>query len=134
MTTFDNLKRDFSEGRVDRRDFIRQATAMGMAAAIPAGIVAQEARATEPKRGGLFRSAVRGGATSDSIDGAALLDTHNIMTSWTCRNNLTEVARMEALSGNSQKAGKPRRMPPPGSSLCATASNFTTASPSMRTM
>ena len=92
MTTFDDLKRNFVEGRVDRRDFIRRATAMGMAAAIPAGILAEEARASEPKRGGLFRSAVRGGATSDSLDGAALLDTHNIMTSWACRNNLTEVA------------------------------------------
>ena len=91
MRELDDLKRLLSEGRLDRRDFIKRATAIGMAAAIPAGILAEEAKASEPNRGGKFRSAVRGGATSDSLAGSALLDTHNIMTSWSCRNNLTEI-------------------------------------------
>ena len=95
MKEFEDLKRQLSESRIDRREFINRAMAIGMAAAIPAGMLAQEAKAAAPKRGGLFRSAVRGGATSDSLAGAALLDTHNIMTSWSCRNNLTEIARRQ---------------------------------------
>ena len=35
--------------------------------------------------------AVRGGATSDSLSGGALLDSHAINTSWQVRNNLTEM-------------------------------------------
>ena len=91
MKAFDDLKRGLSEGRLGRREFINRATAIGMAAAIPAGLLAEAAKAAEPKRGGRFRLAVRGGATSDSLAGSALLDTHNILASWSCRNNLTVV-------------------------------------------
>ena len=99
MRDLDDLKRLLSEGRIGRRDFIKRASAIGMAAAIPAAILSEEARANEPKRGGMFRMAVRGGATSDSIAGSALLDTHNIITSWTCRNNLTEVTPTGDVTG-----------------------------------
>ena len=91
MKDFDDLKRLFSEGRIDRRVFIKRAMSIGMAAAIPASVITKEAYAAGPKRGGVFRTAVRGGATSDSLAGSALLDTHNIMASWSCRNNLTEI-------------------------------------------
>ena len=92
MKDFDDLKRLFSEGRIDRRVFIKRAMSIGMVAAIPASVITKEAYAAGPKRGGVFRTAVRGGATSDSLAGSALLDTHNIMASWSCRNNLTEIA------------------------------------------
>ena len=35
MKKIEELQRSLSEGRLGRRDFIKQATAMGMAAAIP---------------------------------------------------------------------------------------------------
>ena len=88
---FDDIKRLLSEGRIGRRDFIRRCTALGLAGAIPGALLNEEARASGPKRGGRLRQAVRGGATSDSLEGAALLDTHGILTSWQVRNNLTEV-------------------------------------------
>ena len=91
MKAFDDLKRLLSEGRIERREFIRRSTALGVAAAIPSLVLTEEARASEPKRGGRFRMAVRGGATSDSLSGGALLDSHAINTSWQVRNNLTEM-------------------------------------------
>ena len=91
MREFDDLKRLLSEGRIDRREFIKRSSALGLAAFIPSAILSEEAHAASPKRGGLFRVAVRGGATTDSLEGGALLDTHNVYTSWAVRNNLVEV-------------------------------------------
>ena len=87
----DNLKRLLSEGRVGRREFMTRATALGMAMAIPASLISEEARATAPKRGGKLRQAARGGALSDSLDGALVVDTHPENTNWQCRNNVTQM-------------------------------------------
>ena len=91
MRKLEDLKRQLSEGRIDRRQFIKQATVLGMAAAVPLSIRVEEAKAAAPKRGGKLRQAVRGGSTSDSLEGAVLFDSHNVNTSWQIRNNLTEV-------------------------------------------
>ena len=72
MKAFDDLKRLLSEGRIERREFIKRSTALGVATAIPSIVLTEEARASEPKRGGRFRMAVRGGATSDSLAGGSL--------------------------------------------------------------
>jgi hypothetical protein len=50
MKTFASLQRAISEGKIGRREFIRRATALGMAAAIPSAMLAEEARAAAPKR------------------------------------------------------------------------------------
>ena len=86
---FDDLKQLFSEGRISRRDFIKSSTALGLAAAIPSALLTAEAKASEPKRGGRLIQALRGGATSDSLDGALLIDTHNANISWQVRSNRT---------------------------------------------
>ncbi len=99
MKKFDDLKRLFSEGRISRRDFIKSSTALGFAAAIPIALLAEEAKASEPKRGGKLSQAVRGGATGDSLDGARLVDTHNVNVSWQLRNNMTEVKPDGSLVG-----------------------------------
>ena len=99
MRKLEDLQRALSEGRIDRRKFIKQATAFGMAAAIPLSVQMEEAKAAAPKRGGKLRQAARGGATSDSLEGAQLIDTHNINTSWQIRNNLTEVTADSDVTG-----------------------------------
>lgn len=91
MSKLEQLQRELSEGRIERREFIKRATAMGMAAAIPGLVLSEEAKAAAPRRGGKLRQALRGGATSDSLEGATLLDTHNINTSYQVRNCLTEI-------------------------------------------
>ncbi len=91
MKELEKLQGLISEGRISRREFISRATAMGMAAAIPAGLLAQEAKAAAPKRGGKLRQALRGGSTTDTLFAAGGGDTHNVNTSWQIMNNVTEV-------------------------------------------
>ena len=107
MKKLEDLQRRLSEGRITRREFIGRATALGMAAAIPLGIRMEEARAAEPKRGGRLRQAVRGGATSDSLEGAQLIDTHNLNTSWQVRSNLTEVTADGDVTGELAESWEP---------------------------
>ncbi len=92
MNQFENLQRSFSEGRISRRAFIKRATAMGLVAAIPAGLLAEEAKAAAPKQGGKFRQALRGGSNSDTLFGVlGGGDTHQVNTQWQLLSNLTEV-------------------------------------------
>ena len=109
MRKFEDLQRALSEGRIDRRRFIKQATALGMAAAIPLTVQMEEAKAAAPKRGGKLRQGVRGGATSDSLEGAQLLDTHNLNTSWQIRNNLTEVTADSDVTGELAESFEPNK-------------------------
>jgi peptide/nickel transport system substrate-binding protein len=76
---------------IGRREFLVVASALDLSAAAGTMLTTQSARAATPRQGGRLRQALRGGATSDSLDGASLLDTHNINTSWQVRNCLTEV-------------------------------------------
>ena len=92
MRDFEDLKRDFSENRISRRAFIRRATALGLASAIPAGVLAEQAAAAAPKRGGTLRQALRGGSTSDTLFGVlGGGDTHQVNTQWQILSNLTEM-------------------------------------------
>ena len=92
MQQYEKLQRLFSEGRIDRRTFIRRATALGLAAAVPSALLSAEAKASEPKRGGRFRQALRGGSNSDTLFGVlGGGDTHQVNTQWQLLSNVTEV-------------------------------------------
>jgi peptide/nickel transport system substrate-binding protein len=99
MKNFDDLKQQLSEGRINRRDFIKRTSALGLAAAIPSALLTQEAVASTPKSGGRLIQALRGGSLSDSLDGAKLIDTHGVNVSWQLRNNMTEVKADGSLVG-----------------------------------
>ncbi len=92
MQKYEELQRLLSEGRIGRREFIKRAAALGMVAAIPSALLAGEARAAAPKRGGKFRQALRGGSTSNTLAGPGISDTHSINTSEQVRNRLTSVS------------------------------------------
>jgi peptide/nickel transport system substrate-binding protein len=66
MQKYETLQRLLSEGRIGRREFIKRATALGLAAAIPGALLAEEARAAAPKSGGKLRQALRGGSNADT--------------------------------------------------------------------
>ncbi|MEM9144552.1 MAG: ABC transporter substrate-binding protein [Pseudomonadota bacterium] len=89
MITLDGLKADLKAGRISRRRFMEGALAIGTT------VVAAEAMATKalaaPSKGGTFKQALTGGATSDSMDPAKILDTYMINVSSQLRNNLTEI-------------------------------------------
>lgn len=99
MINFDDLKQQLSEGRINRRDFIKRTSALGLAAAIPSALLTQEAMASAPKRGGRLIQALRGGSLSDTLDGTKLADTHAVNVSWQLCNNMTEVKADGSLVG-----------------------------------
>ncbi len=92
MHKFEELQGLLSEGRIGRRDFIKRATALGLAAAIPGALLAEEARAAAPNQGGRVRQALRGGSTSDTLFGVlGGGDTHQVNTQWQLLSNVTEI-------------------------------------------
>jgi peptide/nickel transport system substrate-binding protein len=90
MKTLDQLTAELRAGRVSRRRFMEGALALGLAAPASEGLMAQ-AKAATPQRGGTFRQALTGGASSDSMDPATILDSYMINVSSQLRNNLTEI-------------------------------------------
>ena len=92
MRILEDLQRLLSEGRLGRREFIKQATALGLAGAIPSLILTEEARAAAPKRGGKLRQALIGGSVSDTLFGVlGGGGTHQVNTQWQLLSNVTEV-------------------------------------------
>jgi peptide/nickel transport system substrate-binding protein len=94
MIRLEKLQRMFWTGKLTRRDFITQATALGVTAALSQSFIATHALAETPKprRGGRLRIGVSGGSTTDSIDPAAITATMNqIIINGQLGNNLVEV-------------------------------------------
>lgn len=75
----------------DRRRFLKATAAIGVAGAISTTVGIQPAYSAAPKRGGVLRQALRGGATTDNLNGATLQAAHPINVSWQVRNCLTEI-------------------------------------------
>ena len=92
----EDLKRDLSENRLTRREFVLSATALGFAAAIPFGM---EAEAATPKSGGTFRMGISRGSTTDTLDPGLTNDTYMQTVGFALRNCLTEINNEDQLVG-----------------------------------
>lgn len=75
-----------------RRRMLQGAGTVAAAAMAGPAILKPNTAKAAPKQGGILRQALRGGATSDSLDGTTLQAAHPISVSWQVRNNLTEIA------------------------------------------
>ncbi len=85
------LKRLLKQHKMDRRSFMRSAVAAGATVAMATSVF-DKALAATPKKGGKYRQALTGGATSDVLDPAQTLDSYMInVSSGQLRNNLTEI-------------------------------------------
>ncbi len=94
-----DLEKRLTEGRIDRREFLLGATALGVSAAAARAFVGK-AQAATPKKGGRMRLAITGGGTGDVLDPAQTLDSYMINVSFgQLRNNLTEIAPNGELIG-----------------------------------
>ena len=91
MENIECLLRQLSEGRIGRRDFLKRSTALGLAAAVPAGLLAEEARAAAPQSGGNLRLGSVQGSTTDSLDPATLSNGFVNLLWYTIHTQLTEV-------------------------------------------
>ena len=92
MEKVDKLKGLFAAGKIDRREFMTGALAVGLTVTAASSFV-KSVEAATPKKGGHFRQGLTGGATSDVLDPAQTLDSYMInVSSGQLRNNLTEIA------------------------------------------
>ena len=68
MVDIKDLEKAAREGKLDRRDFIKRATALGLAAPFATSLLTQSVHAAMPKRGGRFVQGTAHGSTTDSLD------------------------------------------------------------------
>lgn len=90
MTDLKKLEQDLRSGRISRRDFIKAASVFGFAAAAP-GILAGNAFAAEPQKGGHLKFGMGHGSTTDSLDPATYENAFIQVMGKTIHNYLTEV-------------------------------------------
>ena len=67
------------EGKISRRQFLKQAAVLGLTAAVTPALLSGTARAATPKKGGTFRLGVSLGDTTDSLDPATYTDDGDVV-------------------------------------------------------
>ena len=68
MVDIKDLEKAAKEGKLDRREFIKRAGALGLAAPFATSLLSQSVHAATPKRGGRFVQGTAHGSTTDSLD------------------------------------------------------------------
>lgn len=68
----DYLSRRVAAGRMSRREFLGRATALGVSAAFANSLLAGDAKAQAPRKGGILKAGLGSGAATDSLDPAAI--------------------------------------------------------------
>jgi peptide/nickel transport system substrate-binding protein len=91
MSELSKLEYLFKQGKISRRELIKGASALGLAAAISPSFLFETAEAAMPKKGGRFIFASSGGSTTDSMDPGQLVSNMNQNLNWQLRNCLVEI-------------------------------------------
>jgi peptide/nickel transport system substrate-binding protein len=92
MTTIEKLENLLRTGKISRREFLAQASALGLMAAVSPMLLGGKAHAAAPKRGGRFRIGLAGGSTTDSLDPATITDMMmQVISQGQLRNMLVEI-------------------------------------------
>jgi peptide/nickel transport system substrate-binding protein len=91
MVDIKDLEKAAKEGKLDRREFIKRAGALGLAAPFATTLLSQSVHAAMPKKGGRFVQGTAHGATVDSLDPGT--HENGMMTNivYTYANHLFEV-------------------------------------------
>ncbi len=90
------LKEQLCQGRIDRRNFMQLAMALGATTAL-ATTMADKAFAAMAKQGGRLRIGIGHGSTSDTLDPATYTDSYMQFVGYGLRNHLTEVSNTNEL-------------------------------------
>jgi len=98
MKPIDKLVSQLNKGEISRRNFLKKASALGIAAAVPSALFSGNAIAASPKRGGHLRIATTGGSSGDSLDPTLLTSPHVNFLFFTIHAQLTEVSPNGQLS------------------------------------
>ncbi|MBT8361636.1 MAG: ABC transporter substrate-binding protein [Desulfobacterales bacterium] len=91
MSDLSILLKLFEQNKITRRQFVSQATALGLTAMISPVLFSGAAKAAGPKTGGRLIIGATGGSTTDSMDPATLTSNMNQNLNWQIRNNLVEI-------------------------------------------
>lgn len=91
MSNVPFLTKLYHQRKISRRQFIAELSALGLVAAVSPSLLAGNAMASTPLKGGTLRQAITGGATSDSLDPANLFASHAINLSFQVGNCLVEI-------------------------------------------
>ncbi|MEQ9490198.1 MAG: ABC transporter substrate-binding protein [Alphaproteobacteria bacterium] len=106
MDKIAQIKSLFRAGKIDRREFMQGAAALGIGAAAATQFV-KEVKAATPKRGGDVKAASAGGQTADSMDVATWVNQHQMMTGITINEYLTETDGQERLQARFAESWEP---------------------------
>lgn len=91
MTTLKKLESLFTSGKINRRQFLAQVSALGLTAALSPALLSTTAKAATPKKGGRLRFGCTGGSTTDSLDPGLLTSNMNQFINYAHRNALVEI-------------------------------------------
>ncbi|MCD4677846.1 MAG: ABC transporter substrate-binding protein, partial [Desulfobacula sp.] len=91
MTDLSFLTQMFNQNKISRRQFITGVSALGLTAVLSPAFLPGCGKEVTPQKGGMFRQAMTGGATSDSMDPATLLASQPINVSTQLSNCLVEI-------------------------------------------
>jgi len=86
-----NLKVMAAQGNQDRREFIKRAAALGIAAPFASSLLSQSVQAATPKKGGKFIIGMAYGSTTDSLIPGANENGFIACVSYAFQNQLTEI-------------------------------------------
>jgi len=91
MSKLKELELLLAHGKISRREFLARVSVMGIAVALPTGLLTTSAHAATSKKGGRLRAGIAGGSTSDTLNPAPMTDAMPICINWQLRNCLVEV-------------------------------------------
>ncbi|HZF36726.1 MAG TPA: ABC transporter substrate-binding protein [Candidatus Angelobacter sp.] len=92
MTELEYWTQQIKKGRINRREFLGRAAALGVTTALATTMLADAGVAATPKKGGSAKFGLAHGATTDTLDPASYPDTATQVPFWGgMSNSLTEV-------------------------------------------
>lgn len=99
MPGLKELEHLFTEGKINRREFLARVSALGLAAAVSPAFLSTPAKAATPKKGGHFKIGIGHGSTTDTLDAALATDTYMQTFHRGVCNYLTELDQNNKLIG-----------------------------------
>ena len=93
MTKLQDLEHAVRQGRMSRREFLMQGSALGLTVAAATTLADKVALAETPKRGGRLSIAYVQGGSSETFDPTGMTNNIDGVRSWGCYNGLARVSR-----------------------------------------
>jgi peptide/nickel transport system substrate-binding protein len=90
MSELDYLMQQIVKGRINRREFMGRAAALGVGTALMTTMLGEAAKAETPKKGGTLKLGVAGGSTTDSMDITSWTDSVTLVCGFAMMNGLIE--------------------------------------------